>query len=211
MPPPNREARRLQRLARGLFEASIAGRIGPDIKRRVKSTVKRILFPFLVSAALWAAGVAGLIVFGTAKPPPPASAITRPFSGIVEPTLPELRRYRARDGAWLSFREYPAPDRQAAVLIHGSAGSGRDMDALARALQGAGVTVLVPDLRGHGSNRPHGDITYVGQLDDDLADFIAKEKPNFPNAVWTAVGFSSGGAFVLRVAAGHSRVALPAI
>jgi non-heme chloroperoxidase len=161
----------------------------------------RILSRILVSVLLWGTGVAGLIVFGTAKPPLAAPTITDPFSAIDDSALPELRRYQARDGAQLSYREYPAPGRQVAVLIHGSAGSSRDMQPLALALQGAGVTVLLPDLRGHGANRPHGDIAYVGQLDDDVADFMAKEKPRFPNAAWTAVGFSSGGGFILRIAA----------
>jgi alpha-beta hydrolase superfamily lysophospholipase len=75
------------------------------------------------------------------------------------------------------------------------------MHRLAHALQEANVTVLVPDLRGHGSNRPHGDIAYVGQLEDDLADFLAKEKPAYPRSRWTALGFSSGAAFTVRVAA----------
>ena len=163
--------------------------------------MERILIWALVSLLVWGMGVAGLIVFGTSKPPPAAAAITGPFSAIDDRGLPELRRYQARDGAQLSFREYPASAPQVAVLIHGSAGSGRDMHPLALALQGLGVTVLVPDLRGHGSNRPHGDVAYVGQLDDDLADFIATKKPGLPNTVWTAVGFSSGAGFTLRVAA----------
>jgi len=163
--------------------------------------MKRILIPTLVSLLLWATVVAGLIVFGTSPLPPAAAAITGPFSAIDDRNLPGLRRYQARDGAQLSFREYPASGRQVAVLIHGSAGSSGDMHSLALALQRLGVTVFVPDLRGHGSNRPHGDIAYVGQLDDDLADFIAMMKPRLPNTVWTAVGFSSGAGFTLRVAA----------
>jgi non-heme chloroperoxidase len=90
------------------------------------------------------------------------------------------------------------------VLLHGSAGSSVDMHPLTLALQRAGVTVLVPDLRGHGANRPHGDIAYVGQLDDDLADFITNEKPDIPNSSWTVLGFSSGAAFSLRFAAESS-------
>lgn len=167
----------------------------------MKSKIKRILFGILVSVLFWGTGVAGLIIFGTAKPPSAAPAITDPFSAIDERALPELRRYQARDGAQLSFREYPAAGRQVAVLIHGSAGSSRDMHPLALALQGVGVTVLVPDLRGHGANWPHGDIAHVGQLDNDLADFITKEKPRFPHSAWTAVGFSSGAGFILRIAA----------
>ena len=163
--------------------------------------MKRILTRILVSLLFWGMGIAGLVVFGTAKPPSAAATITGPFSAIDDRDLPQLRRYTVRDGAQLSFREYSAGGRQVAVLIHGSAGSSRDMVPLAIALQSAGVTVLVPDLRGHGANRPHGDIAYVGQLEDDLTDFIAKEKPVFPGTAWTAVGFSSGGGFALRVAA----------
>jgi pimeloyl-ACP methyl ester carboxylesterase len=150
---------------------------------------------------IWGAVVAGLIVFGTAKQPPQAPAITGPFAAIDDHDLPPLRRYRARDGAQLTFRQYSGVGSQVAVLIHGSAGSSRDMHPLALALQAAGVSVLVPDLRGHGWNRPHGDIAYAGQLDDDLADFIATQKPQFQTSEWTAVGFSSGGGFTLRIAA----------
>jgi non-heme chloroperoxidase len=163
--------------------------------------MKRTLIRVLVSFTLWIIGVAALIVFGTARPPPAAASITGPFAAINDRDLPELRRYPARDGAQLSFRLYPATGRQVAVLIHGSAGSSVDMHPLATALHRAGVTVLVPDVRGHGSNRPHGDITYVGQLDDDLADFVTNERPLFPNTVWTTIGFSSGAGFTLRVAA----------
>jgi pimeloyl-ACP methyl ester carboxylesterase len=163
--------------------------------------MKRTLIRVLVSFTLWTIVVAALIVFGTARPPPAAASITGPFAAINDRDLPELRRYPARDGAQLSFRLYPAAGRQVAVLIHGSAGSSMDMHPLATALHRAGVTVFVPDVRGHGSNRPHGDITYVGQLDDDLADFVTNERPLFPNTAWTAIGFSSGAGFTLRVAA----------
>jgi len=170
----------------------------------MKRALTRIPLYVLSGAAIWGAVVAGLIVFGTAKQPPPAPAITGPFAAIDDHDLPPLRRYRARDGAQLTFREYPGSARQVAVLIHGSAGSSRDMHPLALALQAAGVNVLVPDLRGHGWNRPHGDIAYVGQLDDDFTDFIATQKPRFRTSEWTAVGFSSGGSFALRIAAEES-------
>jgi non-heme chloroperoxidase len=164
--------------------------------------MKRLLtrIPLFV-LLIWGAVVASLIVFGTAKQPLPAPAITGPFAALDDHDLPPLQRYRARDGAHLTFREYPGSGRQVAVLIHGSAGSSRDMHPLALALQAAAVNVLVPDLRGHGWNRPPGDIAYVGQLDDDLADFIATQKPQFRTSEWTAVGFSSGGGFTLRLAA----------
>jgi pimeloyl-ACP methyl ester carboxylesterase len=161
---------------------------------------KRLLRRIGIGFAVYAAVVAGLIAFGTARPPKPAPAISNAFAEIDTTGLPELLRYKARDGALLSYREYRASDRQWAVLLHGSAGSSIDLHPLALALQSAGITALVLDLRGHGPNRPHGDIAYVGQLDDDLEDLIA-EKKTTPGSAWTIVGFSSGAAFALRFAA----------
>jgi pimeloyl-ACP methyl ester carboxylesterase len=161
----------------------------------------RLLRLICIGLLIWSAIVAGLIVFGTAKPPNVSPVITKPFADIDTDALPELLRYKARDGALLSYREYRASGGQVAVLLHGSAGSSVDMHPLALALQQAGITALVPDLRGHGANRPHGDIGYVGQLDDDLAELIADKKPEFSNSKWTILGFSSGAAFGLRFAA----------
>jgi non-heme chloroperoxidase len=162
-----------------------------------------ILFYAFGALLLFGAVVMGLIAFGTAKPPAAATAISGPFSAIDAHALPELLRYKARDGTLLSYREYRADGRKVAVLLHGSAGSSGDMHPLALALQQANITALVPDLRGHGADRPHGDIAYVGQLDDDLADFITTEKGKFPGT-WTVLGFSSGAAFGLRFAAKFS-------
>ena len=163
--------------------------------------LKRIVRGAGISLLIYGAIVGGLIAFGTARPPAVASAITKPFADIDTQALPEPLRYKARDGALLSYREYRASDKKVAVLLHGSAGSGVDMHPLALALQRAGITALVPDLRGHGANRPHGDITYVGQLDDDLADLITDKRPEFFDSTWTILGFSSGAAFALRFAA----------
>jgi pimeloyl-ACP methyl ester carboxylesterase len=163
----------------------------------MKKLARRLCLYVLV----WSGVIAGLLVFGTARPPPVDTALTQPFASIDEHGLPPLRTYRARDGAQLSFREYPAGEQRAAVLIHGSSGSSLDMHPLALALQAAGVTVYVPDIRGHGADRPHGDIAYVGQLEDDLADLMRIVRPVQGSAEWTLVGFSSGGGFALRVAA----------
>ncbi|MBV8211550.1 MAG: alpha/beta hydrolase [Burkholderiaceae bacterium] len=163
--------------------------------------MKRIVLRIAVSVLVWACAVAGLIAFGTAKAPPVLDIVTKPFATIDDTALPPLRAYRPRDGLQLTFREYPAGGRQVAILIHGSAGSSEDMHPLAQALQGAGATVYVPDLRGHGANMPHGDIAYDGQLDDDLADLVDQMRPQHPGATWTLLGFSSGGGFALRVCA----------
>jgi len=113
----------------------------------------------------------------------------------------------------LAYREYspaaatpgsaasPAYPR-AAVLLHGSSASSMSLHALAQELAAGGVTVYALDLRGHGDNRPHGDVQYIGQFDDDVADFVRFARPQLPGARWTLVGFSAGGGLALRIDGG---------
>lgn len=147
-------------------------------------------------------GIAYLLIFGTATPPKPLASVVDPFASIDYAGLPACERYSARDGASLAYRTYAAGEGLIVLLIHGSAGSSSSMHTMAKALQEAGITVYVPDLRGHGENQPHGDVAYIGQLDDDLVDFVNAMHPRHPEAKWALVGFSSGGGFALRVAAG---------
>ena len=145
--------------------------------------------------------VAGMLVgFGNVTQPTALKSVTDPFGRMDLSGLPPITRYKARDGAELSYRFYPGGGAQVAVLIHGSAGSSTDMHRMAEALLQKGVTVYVPDLRGHGANYPHGDISYLGQLDDDMVDFMSAVHPQQKDAQWTLTGFSSGGGFALRIA-----------
>jgi non-heme chloroperoxidase len=146
-------------------------------------------------------GVAGaLAMFCHPDAPKALASVTEPFATMDLSGLPRLVSYRARDGASLSYRVYPGQGDQVVVLIHGSAGSSQDMHRMALALEEeSGSTVLVPDVRGHGANRPHGDVAYVGQLDDDMEDFIQAMRPAYPGKKWTLLGFSSGAGFALRI------------
>lgn len=138
-----------------------------------------------------------------AKPPPPsADASTR---AVMLMPAPPVQRYRARDGAQLAFREFEPATRAAqspvvAIVFHGSAGDSRNVTVLGRALAAAGVPTFAPDARGQGLSGRRGDIDYIGQLDDDLADFVSVVRRAYPNARLVLAGHSSGGGFVLRVA-----------
>ncbi|MDF1726922.1 MAG: alpha/beta fold hydrolase [Sulfitobacter sp.] len=107
-----------------------------------------------------------------------------------------------RDGYDLAVRRYPGPDEGAPllVLVHGSGWHGLQFDGLARDLSDL-AQVIVPDLRGHGA-RPgrRGDVDYIGQLEDDLADLIAAESA--PGQKILLGGHSSGGGLVVRFAGG---------
>ena len=141
--------------------------------------------------------LAAAIAFGTAAPLRPVHP-----RQIDLTELPALSRYTARDGAQLAYCVYPGNHEKVVVLIHGSGTESSVMNALAKTLQAAGATVYAPDLRGHGSSGRRGDIDYIGQLDDDLADLIATIRPEHANAALTLIGFSAGGAFTIRIAGG---------
>jgi non-heme chloroperoxidase len=133
---------------------------------------------------------------------PPAMASMGTSSGEGKSDFPAPRQFQARDGSSLQYRAYPAAPDKVAILIHGSAFPGTSMHALAEALRAAGVTVYVPDIRGHGGSGRRGDIDYVGQIDDDLADFVAQLGPAKSGESRTLVGFSAGAGFAIRFAGG---------
>ena len=69
---------------------------------------------------------------------PPAMASMGAALRRINPDLPTPRQFQARDGASLQYYAYPAGPDQVAVLVHGSAGPGTTMHALAQALRAAG-------------------------------------------------------------------------
>ena len=77
------------------------------------------------------------------------------------------------------------------------------MHALAKALRDAGVSTYALDIRGHGGSGRRGDIDYIGQIDDDLDDFVTSLGPARPDQVRTLVGFSAGAGFTIRFAGGR--------
>jgi pimeloyl-ACP methyl ester carboxylesterase len=137
------------------------------------------------------------------RPPPTLASIHAGAKEIDETGAPDLSRYQGRDGTWLAYRAYPAGNRareEIAILAHGSSASSIEMNAVAKALAGAGVTAVALDMRGHGASGTRGDIAYPGQLDDDLADLVAQLRTAYPAARFSLIGHSSGGGFALRIA-----------
>ena len=158
---------------------------------------------------LAAVGLAGLVLAGLiASPlrrPPELTSISDSRKSVDFSSLPARERFQARDGTALGFRHYPPAvpaTGRAAIVIHGSSGSsGTTVHALSSALASRGVEVYAMDVRGHGASGTRGDIGYVGQLEDDLADFVAVVRKTTPSAPLTLIGHSAGGGFALRVAA----------
>ena len=161
----------------------------------------------LLKWALCAVGAVALLLTALVATPlarPPELASISAARGTVDfSALPAVERFQARDGTWLGFRHYPSSGPatgRAAIVIHGSSGSsGGTIHALSGTLAGRGVETFAVDIRGHGASGTRGDIGYVGQLEDDLAD-VAVVRKTAPTAPLTLVGHSSGGGFALRVA-----------
>lgn len=166
----------------------------------------KLLSSFALVAAFAAAALSFILFAPLSRPAPLASIADAARAGTAAAPLAPLMRYRARDGAALAYRAYPAgAGAPIAILIHGSGGSSRDMNAMGAALAAAGVSAYAPDVRGQGESGTRGDIAYVGQQEDDLDDFIDALRADSPTAPITLVGHSSGGGFALKYGGGQGR------
>jgi pimeloyl-ACP methyl ester carboxylesterase len=163
---------------------------------------KKMFYILIATAALLAIALVGAIAFGGPSAIAPLASINQPFAQVDYSALPPISRYKARDGAQLAFLHYAAAPSmgpaQRVVLVHGSSANARSMHVVAQGLAASGITVDSLDMRGHGASGERGHIAYIGQLEDDVADFM-QAQPHEGRK--TLIGFSSGGGFVLRFAA----------
>ncbi|MCB0074054.1 MAG: alpha/beta fold hydrolase [Caldilineaceae bacterium] len=115
-------------------------------------------------------------------------------------------RFTARDGVDLAARYFPADSQRIVVMVHGVTGSSQFLNEPAGQIREAtGASVYALDLRGHGdSGGQRGGIDYVGQYEDDLADVLAAIRQDNPEHELIVLGYSMGGAVVLRHAAQHN-------
>jgi len=118
--------------------------------------------------------------------------------------VPAIDRYPARDGEQLAFQFYDSTAEVILVFVHGSSYHGAAYHTLARALSDAGVAkVYLPNMRGHHlSGQRRGDVDYIGQLEDDLADLVAYIRGRGQRGPLVLGGHSSGGGLAIRVAGG---------
>lgn len=168
-----------------------------------------MLFSILKFAAISAvtslAIAIGLIV--TQRPGPAKSSdgsgldFTETLARGLE-DVPATTPVQMRDGYALQIRRYGAAGRDVplVVMVHGSGWHGMQFHTLASALASE-ADVVVPDLRGHGAAPGRrGDVDYIGQYEDDLADLITNQARTGQKVVM--VGHSSGGGLVVRMAGG---------
>jgi non-heme chloroperoxidase len=171
--------------------------------RRRWREMRTMLTIFIVVAVLAVGGLAGAIVFSAPATPPKMESVSSAFADADFSGLPPQQHYTARDGTKLIYRAYPGDPKHIVIAIHGSSGAGDSMHFVASAIRARGPTVYALTMRGHEGTGRSGDVDYIGQLDDDVADFMSTLKPRKTGETRTLLGFSSGGGFALRVAGGR--------
>lgn len=172
----------------------------------------------IVKAAVGAGSLALLALGGilalVASPPPPLPPASDVFGFAQQRSprprddLPALKRFAARDGAELAYRFYDSTSNRVLIFAHGSSYHGAGYHPLAVAISQAGAAkVVLPNLRGHyQSGNRRGDVDYIGQLEDDLADLIALLDAGDEDASIFLGGHSSGAGLAIRFAGGdHSQ------
>jgi non-heme chloroperoxidase len=129
------------------------------------------------------------------------TSMRRPATEIDPPSL---RRFAARDGEQLAYRVYDSTADRLLIFVHGSSYHGAGYHALAAHLSLSGAAkVVLPNVRGHyQSGRHRGDVDYIGQLEDDLADLVQFLRGEGLRGPVTVGGHSSGGGLAIRFAGG---------
>jgi alpha-beta hydrolase superfamily lysophospholipase len=116
-------------------------------------------------------------------------AAASPGAGAAAPTghdTPRRVQLQTSDGVEVATWHYALPEEASplgtVILLHDLGGSHRSVEPLAKSLQAAGCTVVVPDLRGHGQSM----IKSLATGDGDQSKVL--KKPDFE-----MIAASSGG------------------
>ncbi len=112
------------------------------------------------------------------------------------------RQFTMRDGETLFARQFPADSDDTILLLHGVTSESAAFNTSAQKLrQVSKAEVVALDLRGHGqSGGASGDVDYIGQYEDDVADVISAIRAEKPNGRLILAGHSMGGGIALRYA-----------
>ena len=125
------------------------------------------------------------------------------FAARFEQPYPAVKRqFTMRDGTVLASQYFPAESKTTIVLLHGVLSSSFPLNRTSGLLrEAASAEVVAIDLRGHGaSGGVPGDVDYIGQYEDDVADVIAKIRAAKPGGKVILAGHSMGGGIALRYA-----------
>ena len=137
---------------------------------------------------------------------PAFSVSTAEADGIVEMLRQDYEygeyRFKARDGADLYTRHFASDADVTVLLLHGLSGNSYLFNTSCGKLrETVNAEIYALDFRGHGESAGRrGDLDYIGQYEDDVADAIAEIRSKKPNGKLILAGHSMGGGIALRYA-----------
>jgi alpha-beta hydrolase superfamily lysophospholipase len=173
---------------------------------QMKSILRKVLIGIICLVILWL-GIGVALVLSPApvfsqKAPLLTPAWSRQQAGGTCLDDASTRCFRMRDGAVLTARLFDSDSDLTVIFLHGVLSFSGELEITARMLrQSTGAKVLNFDLRGHGSSAGEpGDINYIGQYEDDLADIVTSIRKKEPRGRIVLAGHSMGGGIVLRYA-----------
>lgn len=142
----------------------------------------------------------------SAVPAAPDSA-TRADLGLAQVYAAQACSFTLRDHCHLAAYRYCGPAATTILLLHGVASTAYLYNQTAGLLrQATQATVYAVDLRGHGrSEGSPGDVAYLGQYADDVANLVATIQRKKPGGKIILAGHSMGGGIALRYAQAHPR------
>lgn len=114
----------------------------------------------------------------------------------------ENRLFTARDGKKIFAYRFAKQSANTIILIHGVRSNAYKYIQTAGLLQEATqAEVFAIDLRGHGHSEGNsGDVDYINQYVDDIAEIIKEIRKEKPNGKIIIAGHSMGGGVALRYA-----------
>jgi len=127
------------------------------------------------------------------------SAMMNQFKQIYKS---EPHKFLMRDGKYLYAQKFEKESNLTIIVLHGVLSSSLEMNRVSGMLRkNLDAEVYALDLRGHGkSDGKPGDIDYIGQYEDDLADVIKSVHDEKPDGKIILAGHSMGGGIELRFA-----------
>jgi alpha-beta hydrolase superfamily lysophospholipase len=135
---------------------------------------------------------------------PPVSPGPRALTdaGFEQVHQTQNRFFTTRDQDSIFAYHFPKSSPNTILLLHGIKSSGYSYKRCASLLQEASqAEVYALDIRGHGrSGGVDGDVDYINQYADDLADIIKTIRKEKPDRKIIVAGHSMGGGIALRYA-----------
>lgn len=139
--------------------------------------------------------------FGPFKPQP-MDSVQLAELGIEQVFKSDPVMFLMRDGKALHAEKFAKESNTTIIVLHGVLTNSSTYNRMSGLLREAvDAEVFAVDLRGHGQSEGiAGDVDYVDQYADDVADIVSKIKDDAPNERIILAGHSMGGGIALRFA-----------